>query len=254
MDESFVLSLITGIFIGGAAGYLGSLMIGKRMALVGDALGHIALPGIGLAFLLGFNVSFGAFVFLLLGIFLVWFLETKTSLHLEALVGVIFVVSLAVGFLIVPNEELVHSLIGDISHISFSSFLAAISFSTISVLVLYRIYPRMILANISRDLAISEKIDVKRDNFIYLLMIALVVALGIRVTGSLLVGALLIIPAASARNLSASLKEYIILSSFLGAVATLLGIVFYRILHFPAGPLIILISALLFVFSLVFKK
>ena len=69
MTNQFILSLISGIFIGGVAGYLGSLMLTKRMALVGDALGHVALPGMGLALLFGFNVSFGAFLFLLLGIF-----------------------------------------------------------------------------------------------------------------------------------------------------------------------------------------
>ncbi|NCQ02827.1 metal ABC transporter permease, partial [Candidatus Wolfebacteria bacterium] len=78
INNQFLFSLITAIFVGGAAGYLGSLMISKRMALVGDALGHVALPGIGLALLLGLNVSLGAFVFLLAGVLLIWFLEKKT--------------------------------------------------------------------------------------------------------------------------------------------------------------------------------
>ena len=69
MSNQFLFSLISGIFIGRAAGYLGSLMLTKRMALVGDALGHVALPGMGLALLFGLDVSFGAFLFLLLGIF-----------------------------------------------------------------------------------------------------------------------------------------------------------------------------------------
>ena len=63
MTSQFLFSLIAGIFIGGAAGYLGSLMLTKRMALVGDALGHVALPGMGLALLLWANVSLGAFLF-----------------------------------------------------------------------------------------------------------------------------------------------------------------------------------------------
>ena len=98
MINQFILSLISGIFIGGVAGYLGSLMLTKRMALVGDALGHVALPGMGLALLFGLDVSFGAFLFLLLGIFLIWLFEIKTSLPMEALVGIVFVASLAIGF------------------------------------------------------------------------------------------------------------------------------------------------------------
>ena len=69
MNSQFLFSLISGIFIGGAAGYLGSLMLTKRMAFVGDALGHVALPGMGLALIFGLDISFGAFLFLLLGIF-----------------------------------------------------------------------------------------------------------------------------------------------------------------------------------------
>ncbi len=116
-----IYSLITAIFIGGAAGYLGSLMVTKRMALVGDALGHVALPGMGLALLFGLNVSVGAFIFLLLGVLLIWFLETKTMLPTETLVGIIFVLSLALGFLITPQPDLLEALMGDISKMNFIS-------------------------------------------------------------------------------------------------------------------------------------
>ena len=88
MEEQFLFSLMTGIFIGGVAGYLGSLMITKRMALVGDALGHVALPGVALALIYGFSVSLGAFPILLLGIILIWLFEMRTKLPMEALTGV----------------------------------------------------------------------------------------------------------------------------------------------------------------------
>ncbi len=156
MNNQFLFSLISGIFIGGAAGYLGSLMLTKRMALVGDALGHVALPGMGLALLLGLNVSFGAFVFLLFGIFLIWLFEIKTSLPTEALVGVIFVASLAVGFLIVPELELLEALFGDILKVSFDMALVSAIFSILVFLVVKSIYPGMILASISNDLAKRE--------------------------------------------------------------------------------------------------
>ncbi|PIU61593.1 ABC transporter, partial [archaeon CG07_land_8_20_14_0_80_38_8] len=106
MISQFLLSLITGLFVGGVSGYLGSLMITKRMALVGDALGHVALPGIGLALFFGLDVSIGAVFFLLIGVLIIWFLESRTNLSAEALVGVLFVVSLALGFLIIPDFEL----------------------------------------------------------------------------------------------------------------------------------------------------
>ncbi|MBU4298951.1 metal ABC transporter permease [Patescibacteria group bacterium] len=254
MTSQFVLSLISGIFIGGAAGYLGSLMLTKRMALVGDALGHVALPGMGLALLFGFDVSFGAFVFLLLGIFLIWLFEIKTSLPMEALVGIIFVASLAIGFLIVPELELLEALFGDISKVSFGMALISAVFSILIFLTVNRIYPKMILANISDDLAKSEGIKIKKQNFIYLLSIAAIVALGVKIVGALLVGALVIIPAATARNLSKNLKEYSLGSAVLGILSCFFGILLFRFAGFPVGPAIILTSTFFFLISLIFKR
>jgi ABC-type Mn2+/Zn2+ transport system permease subunit len=105
MTNPFFLSLVVGAFVGGAAGYLGSLMITRKMALVGDALGHVALPGMGLALLLKVDVTLGAFVFLALGILLIWRLGEKTPLSSETVVGIVFVSSLAVGFLMFPSQS-----------------------------------------------------------------------------------------------------------------------------------------------------
>jgi len=254
MINQFILSLISGIFIGGVAGYLGSLMLTKRMALVGDALGHVALPGMGLALLFGLDVSFGAFLFLLLGIFLIWLFEIKTSLPMEALVGIVFVASLAIGFLIVPEPELLEALFGDISKVSFEMTLISVIFSILIFLMITRIYPKMILANISEDLAKSEGIKIKKENFIYLLSIAAIVALGVKIVGSLLVGALVIIPAATARNLSKNLKEYSLGSIVLGILSCFFGSLLFKITNLPAGPLIILFSTLFFLISLIFKR
>lgn len=252
--ELSLLGLISGIFIGGTAGYLGSLMLTKRMALVGDALGHVALPGMGLALLSGLDISFGAFLFLLLGIFLIWLFEIKTSLPMEALVGIVFVTSLAIGFLIVPEPELLEALFGDISKVSFDMALISAVFSILIFLVIKRIYPEMILANISEDLAKSEGIKIEKENFIYLLSIAAIVALGVKIVGSLLVGALVIIPAATARNLSKNLKEYSLGSAVFGILSCLFGSLLFKLTGLPAGPLIILSSTLFFLISLIFKR
>jgi ABC-type Mn2+/Zn2+ transport system permease subunit len=252
--EQFLLSLIAGIFIGGTAGYLGSLMLTKRMALVGDALGHVALPGMGLALLLGLDVSLGAFLFLLLGIFLIWLLEIKSPLPTEALVGVVFVTSLAVGFLIVPQPELLEALFGDISKVSLDMAVISAIFSVLIFLVINFIYRRMILADISPDLAKSEGVNIKKQNFIYLLSIAAMVALGVKIVGSLLVGALVIIPAATARNLSKNLKQYYLTSIIFGVLSCFFGSLLFRLTGLPAGPLIILVSTFFFLISLIFKK
>ncbi len=254
MGDQFLFSLITGIFIGGVAGYLGTLMLQKRMALVSDALGHLALPGMGLALLLGFDVSLGAFFFLALGILLIWFFEIKTSLPMEALVGVLFVTSLAIGFLIIPESELLHALIGDISKVSFEMTIFSVVLAIFLFFVIRNIYRGMVLTHISEDLARNEGIKIKRQNLIYLLSVAAMVALGIKIVGSLLVGALMIVPAATARNLSKTLRNYTFLASFFGIISVFFGALLFKITNFPLGPLIILVNSSLFIISIIFKK
>ena len=240
--------------MGGAAGYLGSLMLTKKMALVGDALGHVALPGMGLALLWGFNVSAGAFVFLLAGIFLIWLLETKTELSTETLVGVIFVFSLALGFLITPRPDLIEALVGDITKISLTDAVIAVIFSLIVFFAVKRIYQRIILVSLSEDLAVANRINIKKMNLVYLLAIAAIVALGIKVVGSLLIGALVIVPAAASRNISQNMRQYVCWSIVLGIVSCVLGILLFKLTGFPAGPLTILAGVFFFIVSLIFKK
>ena len=253
MDQ-FLLSLIVGIFVGGVAGYLGTLMVSKRMALVGDALGHVALPGMGLALMASIDISIGAFIFLLLGIGLIWFFEKKTSLPMEAVVGVVFVSSLALGFIIIPQIELVESLVGDISKISLAMTGITVLLSILVFIVLKKIYPKIVLANVSEEMAKVEGINVGKLNFIYLLLIAIVIAIGIKVTGSLLVGALLIVPAVASRNFSRNLKQYIYGSIIIGVLSCVIGILVSHLTDIPAGPLIILVSGLFFLISLIKKK
>lgn len=254
IDNQFLFSLITGIFVGGAAGYIGSLMITKRMALVGDALGHVALPGMGLALLLGLNVSLGAFVFLFFGVLLIWFLEDKTKLPTETLVGIVFVFSLALGFLITPEPELLEALFGDISRVSFLGMIISAVASIALVCAINKIYPKIILSSISEDLALVNKISVKRCNLIYLFAISIIVALGVKMVGSLLVGALVIVPAAASRIISVNMRQYKFGSIFLGILSAVLGIGLSYPIKLPVGPLIILASVSFFLIFLIFKK
>jgi len=247
-----LLMLTAGTLIGGAAGYVGSLMVTHRMSLVGDALGHVALPGIGLALLLNINISLGAMAFLLVGILLIWQLRAGTPLPHDTLVGIVFVTSLAIGFLVVPEPDLLESLIGDISKLTYGGFVIAVAVSVSVILLVRRIYPGMMLLNISEDLAAVQGLSIAKYNFLYLLSIALIVALGVRITGTLLVGALVIIPPATARLVSHNLAQYAIRSAAIGAASCITGTLVFRATAFPAGPAIILVNALLF--SAVFAR
>lgn len=254
MDEAFLLSLLSGMLIGGAAGYLGSLMLGRRMALVAGPLGHLTLPGVALALLYGFDVSLGAFPFVILGVAVIWLLALKTKLPMEALTALVFATGVAITFLFLPVAQAEEALVGDLSKTGARDAVVSAVTCLVLMLVVNRHYRRLVLVNISEDLATSEGIDVKRHNFLYLLLIAVVVALGVKMVGGLLTAALVAIPPATARNVARNLRQYAWGAAAAGMASAVLGIVLFRLTGFPAGPLIVLSSAALFLLSLPFVK
>ena len=253
MNE-LLLSLIAGTFIGGAGGYLGSLMLSKRMALVAGPLGHLTLPGIALAFLYHFDPSLGAFPFVILGIFFIWMLELKTKLPMEAITAIVFVTGVATAFLFLPINQVEAALVGDITKVSLIAVIVSVLISVVLFIVAKVIYSDMLLINISEDLSRANGIKVTKLNLIYLLLIAIIVALGVRMVGGLLTAALVAIPPSTARNLSQNLHQYRLGSLGIGALSSFIGILLFNATGLPAGPLIILVSALFFIVSIFFKN
>ena len=221
-------------------------MISKRMALVGDALSHVALPGLALGGLFGFNPFLGAFAFLAVTAVVTWYLQKSTDLPVESIIGVLFVLALAVGILITPQVDLLEALFGDVSTVTMGDLVTTAVISVAVVVVLRTIYPKLALTMISRELAVSTRINVDRINLVYLLLVSTIVAVGIKEVGTLLVGAVVIVPAAAARNVSSSLARFSLLSGVFGIVSAISGVTLSALVGQPAGPLVVLAGAALF--------
>ncbi len=254
ISSNIIPALIMGIAVGGIAGYIGTLMVTKRMALMGGALGHLTLPGMALALLYGFDVSLGALLFLGFGIVIIWWLEKKTALPTESLTAVVFASSLAISFLFLPKDKTSQALIGNVSKITWLQVTIAVAVTLLIFLLVKQIYSKMILSSICEDLARSEGINVKKDNFIYLACIAIIVALGVRIVGGLMTAALVAIPACTSKNLSKNLFQYSYGGIVFGSLACCFGILIFAFTKIPAGPMIIISSTILFLISLIFKK
>jgi zinc transport system permease protein len=254
MSSQFLLSLIVGIFVGGAAGYLGTLMLSRRMALIAGPLGHLTLPGIALALIYSFDISLGAFPFVILGIVFIWLFEIRTKLPMEALTAVVFASGVAIAFLFLPIGQAEAALVGGISKVNLWDSTISVVLTGFLFLIITKIYPKMILINISEDLAKSQGINVKKYNLVYLLLIAVIVALGVKIVGGLLTAALAAIPACSARNLSQNMFQYAFGAIVIGIISSSLGLFISEFSGFPAGPLIILANAVIFLISIIFKR
>lgn len=246
--------LLAASLIAAGGGLLGSYALLRRMALVGDALSHVALPGIALGLLFNFNILLGSLGFLVLGTLGIWFVEHKTRLPPDTVVGVFFALSLAVGALLTPEEEILEALFGDITKLTVSDFWWAVVLASVIIFLLVYYSRRFVLSLISPDLSRSAGLEPHKLELLFLLIFGLAVAVGIKFVGALLMGSLIIIPAATARNLSKSMGSYLILSALIGVFGSLVGILVSRFYELSPGPIFVLVVGILFFFSILWKR
>jgi zinc transport system permease protein len=256
MPDTFFYSLFLSIFVGVATGYLGSLMVLEKMALVGDALSHVALPGLAIGITFHFDPFLGAFAFLFVSAAIIWHIQRVTKISFEALVGTMFTLALAIGILLYGDnlDALEAALFGDISQVTMLSTLAAAVVCVMAIILTKVIYDKLILAMISEDLAISKGINVARTNLLYLFLVSVVVAIGIQIVGTLLVGFLVIVPAIAAKNLSSHMHRYALLSSVFGAAAGFSGVLLWSIFNFNVpfpGPMVVFSGIVIFAVTVV---
>lgn len=252
--SNLLLVIIVGLFVGIATGYVGSFMVLKRMSLVGDALSHVALPGIALAITLHFSPMLGAFVALMIAVAGVWYFEKTSRLYPEALVGIFFTTSLALGILITPEPELLEALFGNIEKITPIEGIVAVIFSAILILLTKLISEKLTLIVISEELAKSSGVHVEKINFIYLVLVGAIVALGVKFVGTLLMGALVIVPAAASQNISKGIRDYHLLSILFGTISAIVGILLSTHYRLPTGPIVVLTSVFIFILTYLVKK
>jgi ABC-type Mn2+/Zn2+ transport system permease subunit len=244
--ESVLLLLAMSV----AAGLMGCFVVMRRMVLAADALSHVALPGIGVALLLQLHPLAGALAALLLGTVLIWGIERRALLATETVIGVVFSAALALGSMMTSGDELIHALLGKPTHLAAWELTIALG-AAAGVIVFLAVRRREILVSlVSRDIATAMGISVRSLDLQFLLAFAVTVALGLRYLGVLLMGSLVIIPAATARRLAANLRGLVVVAVSVAIVSTLAGAWIGTALGRETGPPIVLIAAAFFLLSL----
>ena len=245
--------ILVGSFVAGACAYVGSLMVLKRMSLVGDALSHVALPGMALAISIGVSPILGAFTALTLAIIGIWYLEETSDTYPEALVGIFFTASLALGLLLTNESDLLEALFGSLEKLSLAEGLMTMAISVLAIIVATFLYDKVIISIISPELAKVNRINVKLVNLVYLLLVGTIVSLGIRFVGTLLMGALVIVPAVSARNVTRTIAGYLLVSAFFGVISAAAGIFMASRMSLPVGAMVVLASVTIYILSYFLK-
>ncbi|HEX3108240.1 MAG TPA: metal ABC transporter permease [Thermoanaerobaculia bacterium] len=253
MSAQIAYALVLALATAAVSGIVGSFALMKRMTLAGDAVSHLALPGLGLAFLWRIQPLAGAAVTLAIGILLIDRLQRRTGLATETSIGVVFTAGLALGTLLTPREDLIDALFGGFTPLSLRGFLLGLAGCAVVTLAVFAMRERLILIIFSPDIARSVGIAVERVNFLFLAAFGLTILLGLQYLGALLVGAIIIVPAAAGRRLARSLDSFLVISAGVGMLSVAIGFAVAARWHLAEGPAIVSAAAVIFGVSLVKK-
>lgn len=247
LDDFFVRALVAGIGIALVAGPLGCFIVWRRLSYFGDTLSHAALLGVALALLLEVNITLAVFVVSALISIVMVALQKRSELSSDALLGLLSHSALALGllalsFLTWKQVDLMGLLIGDV--LSVSKFDIGIIYlgGAGILLVLLAIWRQLFAATVNYELAKAEGQNPDRVNIIFMLLMAMVIAIALKIIGVLLITAMLIIPAAAARRLSAGPEQMAVLASLIGVLSVVAGLYGSLEYDMPSGPAIVVAS------------
>ena len=255
LDDFFIRAVIGGIGVALVAGPVGCFIIWRRLAYFGDTLSHSALLGVAMALLLEANVTIAVFLVSVVASLLLLVLQRRAALSSDALLGLLAHSTLAVGLVVLAfmtwvRVDLMGFLFGDILAMT-KIDLAVIWGGGAAVLaVLRHIWRPLFAATVNHDLATAEGMRPDLMNIIFMILVAAVIAVSMKLVGVLLITALLIIPAATARRFSASPEQMAVIAALVGMASVWIGLEGSLKWDTPAGPSIVVAALICFVISI----
>jgi len=257
ITEPFALrALLTGLAVAALAGPLGCFVVWRKMAFFGDSLAHTALLGIGAGLALGAGAPLGLIVVLFgfAGLFVA--LEGASHLARDTILGVISHTGLALGIILIALTPAVPGgieafLFGDILATSWMRFFTIAGFAVIGLGLLIWQWNALVALTLHPELSRAEGLESGLTRFVFMVLIAAVVAIGVQAVGALLINALLVIPAATARRFASSPEQMAVFAALTGMIAVTSGLGASFAADIPTGPAIVASAALLFGLSLI---
>lgn len=255
LDDFFVRALIAGIGIAVMAGPLGCFVIWRRMAYFGDTIAHSALLGVALSLLFELNLTLAVFAVAALVSVLLLFLQKRQALSADALLGILSHATLAIGLVMVAfmswvRIDLIAFLFGDILAVSRTDIALIWGGGLFVLAALAWLWRPLLAATVNAELAEAEGLRPERARLFFMLLMAVVIAIAMKIVGIMLITSLLIIPAAAARRFSVTPEIMAVFASLIGAVAVVGGLFGSLTYDTPSGPSIVVAALILFILSL----
>lgn len=255
LDDFFTRALAAGIGVALVAGPLGCFVVWRRLAYFGDTLSHAALLGVALAFLFEINITLAVFAVSACVSIALLLLQRRASLSADALLGLLAHSALALGLVVLAfmtwvRMDLMGFLFGDILAVSRIDIAIIWAGGAVVLAILAMIWRPLFAATVNKELAQAEGMNPERANIIFMLLMAAVIAISMKIVGVLLITAMLIIPAATARRFAAGPEQMAIFAALIGALSVTGGLFGSLEWDTPSGPSIVVAALFLFLLSL----
>ncbi|EKF20031.1 metal ABC transporter permease [Nitratireductor pacificus] len=256
LDDFFIRALLAGVGLALVTGPLGCFVVWRRMAYFGDTMAHSALLGVALALVLEINLMIGVFLVAALASLALLVLERRGALSTDALLGILSHSTLALGLVMVAfmtwvRVDLMGFLFGDILAVSRLDIAIVYGGGAAVLALLVLLWRPLLAATVNADIARAEGLNPERSRLIFMLLMAAVIAIAMKIVGILLITALLIIPAATARRFANGPEMMAVLAGAIGAASVVAGLGGSLRFDTPSGPSIVVAALALFVLSLV---
>ncbi len=255
MADFLIYALLAGLGVALVAGPLGCFVVWRRMAYFGDTLAHSALLGVSLGVMLEINLNITVTAVPLIMALGLVYLEQRGFLALDTVLGILSHSALAAGLVIISllpdvRVDLMSLLFGDLLAVTKNDLWVIYGLSAVVLTLLALLWQQLINITVDPELAAVEGTNVALVRTALMLITALVIALAMKVVGVLLITALLIIPAATARRLTKTPEQMAVMASIIAMLTVVMGLAMSWYSDAPAGPSVVICAAFLFSVSL----
>jgi ABC-type Mn2+/Zn2+ transport system permease subunit len=246
-----VRGLLAAGMVGIVCAVIGTFVVLRGLAFIGDALAHAVLPGVAIAYLLGANIFVGAFIAALVVALGIGAISRSSELREDTAVGIVFVGALALGVLLISTArsytvDLAHILFGNVLAVSNEDLILIAGVGLVVLAIVRLFFKELVLSSFDPVMAATIRLPVNRLNYLLYILIALAIVISLRAVGNILVVAMLIAPAATAYLLTERLSAMMVIAALVAVISAAVGLYASFYWNVASGAAIVLTATVIF--------
>lgn len=253
LQRAFVTSIMVGII----CGVIGSFIVLRGMALMGDAISHAVLPGVAISYILGINFFYGAVATGVLTALGIGVISQNSRIKNDSSIGIVFSAMFALGIILITAAQsatdLTQILFGNVLSVRTSDMMITLVVGTVVLLAVFLFYKELLISSFDETMAAAYGLKTRMIHYGIMVLLTLVTVASLQTVGVILVVAMLITPAATAYLLTNRLSTMIFLASTFGVASAVIGLYISFLYNLPSGPVIVLVATAIFILAFLFS-